>query len=253
MFMLGMPPSDGWDPAQPYGARRGRRKLYRLRVAPGTDLTYVPAAGRQAFTRLYDPVVALTMREAAWRPLLVEAVAAGLPAGGVVVDVGAGTGALALRIAARRADARVVAVDGDEGVLAIARAKPGAAAVDWRHGLAGRLPLDDAEADAAVLSLVLHHLTPEARRAALADLLRVVRPGGVLHVADWGRPRGWLPRLGFAALRLLDGRENTREHAEGRLAAMLAEAGFDRVDLRRRLWTTWGTLELWTAARPLPA
>ena len=241
------------DPAQPYGSRRGRRKGYRLRVAPGTDLAYVPAAGRQAFTRLYDPVVALTMRESAWRPLLVERAAANLPDGGVVLDVGTGTGALALRIARRRPDARVVAVDGDERVLAIARGKPGADAVEWRTGLAGRLPLEDAEADAAVLSLVLHHLTPEARRAALADLLRVLRPGGTLHVADWGRPRGWLPRLGFAALRLLDGRENTREHAEGRLAAMLAEAGFESVTLTRRLWTTWGTLELLTAARPLAA
>ena len=222
-------------------------------MTPGTDLTYVPAAGRQAFTRLYDPVVALTMREAAWRPALVERVAASLAPGGVVVDVGAGTGALALPIAARRADARVVAVDGDERVLEIARAKPGADAVDWRHGLAGRLPLADGEADAAVVSLVLHHLTPDARRAALADVLRVLRPGGTLHVADWGRPQGWLPRLGFAALRLLDGRENTQEHADGRLAAIVAEAGFARVEVTRRLWTAWGTLELLSAARPLAA
>lgn len=219
-------------------------------MAPGSDLALVPAAGRHAFTRLYDPVMALTMREAAWRPALVERVAASLAPGGVVVDVGAGTGALALRIAARRTDARVIAVDGDERVLGLARAKPGAEAVDWRQGLAGRLPLGDAEADAAVVSLVLHHLTPDAKRAALADLVRVLRPGGLLHVADWGRPQGWLPRLGFAALRLLDGRENTREHAEGRLAAIVAESGFERVEVTRRLWTAWGTLELLSAARP---
>jgi ubiquinone/menaquinone biosynthesis C-methylase UbiE len=219
-------------------------------VAPGTDVALVPAAGRRALTRLYDPVMALTMREGAWRPVLVERVAQALPAGGVVVDVGAGTGALALRLAARRPDARVVAVDGDPEVLAIARAKPGAEAVEWQEGLAGRLPLRPGEADAAVLSLLLHHLTPDARRATLADLLRVLRPGGRLHVADWGRPRGWLPRLGFAALRVLDGRENTREHAEGRLAAVVAESGFAAVDVGRRVWTAWGTLELLEAERP---
>lgn len=219
-------------------------------LSASTELAYVPAAGRRAFTRLYDPVMALTMREAAWRPLLVERVATALPAGGVVVDVGAGTGALALRIAARRPDARVLGVAGDPRVLAIAREKPGADRVEWREGLAGRLPLEAGEADAAVLSLVLHHLTPEARHAALGDLLGVLRPGGTLHVADWGRPQGLLPRLGFRALRLLDGRENTRDHAEGRLAAIVGEAGFAQVDLARRLWTAWGTLELLEARAP---
>jgi len=216
-------------------------------VARGTDLAYVPAAGRRAFTRLYDPVMALTMREPAWRPALVAAVSARLPEGGTVVDVGTGTGALALAIAARRPDARVVAVDADPEVLAIASGKPGAGAVDWREGLAGRLPLRDREAHAAVASLLLHHLRPDAKRAALADLRRVLEPGGVLHVADWGRPRGWLPRLGFAALRLLDGRENTREHAAGLLPSIVTEAGFERVEVTRRLGTAWGTLELLNA------
>jgi ubiquinone/menaquinone biosynthesis C-methylase UbiE len=219
-------------------------------VEPGTDIAYVPAAGRRAFTRLYDPVVALTMREGAWRPALVERVASALRHGGTVIDVGAGTGALALRVARRRPDARVVAVDGDEEVLALARAKDHDEAVQWRHGLAGRLPLDRGEADAAILALVLHHLTPEARRAALTDLVRVLRPGARQHIADWGRPRGLLPRLGFRALRRLDGRENTQEHAEGRLVAIVEEAGFERVELARRLWTAWGTLELIEAQAP---
>jgi ubiquinone/menaquinone biosynthesis C-methylase UbiE len=239
-----------WLVRQPYAHRDGPRKLYRLPMASGRELAHVPAAGRRALTRLYDPVVALTMREGAWRPSLVESVAAALPRGGVVVDVGAGTGSLALRLARRRPDARVVAVEPDEEVLDSARAKPGAERVEWRKGLAGRLPLEPGEADAAVLSLVLHHLTPDARRATLADLLRVLRAGGRLHVADWGRPRGWLPRLGFSALRMLDGRENTREHAEGRLSAIVTDSGFAAVELTRRLWTAWGTLELLQGERP---
>ena len=55
---------------------------------------YVPAAGRAGLTALYDPVMALTMREQRWRPRLVAATLAGLPRGGTVIDVGAGTGAL---------------------------------------------------------------------------------------------------------------------------------------------------------------
>ncbi|HEU4658377.1 MAG TPA: methyltransferase domain-containing protein [Capillimicrobium sp.] len=209
---------------------------------------YVPAAGRGWLTRLYDPAMAATMREQRWRPRLVQAVLAGLPAGGRVIDVGTGTGALALRLAS--AGAAVTGVDGDEAVLALARRKPGAERVSWSTGLATALPLEDASADRVVMSLLLHHLTDADKQRALEEARRVLRPGGRLHVADWGRPRGSLPRAGFAALRLLDGRENTRAHAAGQLADAIRAAGLPDARVGYRLGTTWGTLELIAATRP---
>lgn len=59
---------------------------------------YVPAAGRQAFTAFYDPAMAATMREHAWRPPLAKRVLAGLPKGGTVIDVGPGTGTFAIKL-----------------------------------------------------------------------------------------------------------------------------------------------------------
>src|SRR3954466_15821525 len=103
---------------------------------------YVPAAGLDALTKLYDPINALVMREPRWRPALIGAVLEGDPA--TVADVGAGTGALSIPLARR---AHVIAVDGDPGALAIAKAKPGADAVDWRAGIATALPIDDAGVD----------------------------------------------------------------------------------------------------------
>jgi ubiquinone/menaquinone biosynthesis C-methylase UbiE len=141
----------------------------------------------------------------------------------------------------------VIAVDGDPEVLERARAKPGSEAVDWRSGLAGELPLAPGSADAVVMSLLLHHLEPEPKRAALQDARRVLAPGGWLHVADWGRPRGALPRAGFLALRCLDGFDGTRDHAAGRLADLIAAAGFQPPRRRLRLATVWGTLELLSA------
>jgi ubiquinone/menaquinone biosynthesis C-methylase UbiE len=213
---------------------------------PGAE-RYVPAAGRAGLTGLYDPTVALTMRERRWRPALLDAVGERLPHGGTAVDIGAGTGTFAIALAAARPDAAVVAFDGDPDVLERARAKPGSQAVDWRAGLAGELPLAPSSADAVVMSLLLHHLEPEPKRAALRDARRVLRPGGCLHVADWGRPRGALPRAGFLALRCLDGFDGTRDHAEGRLAELIAAAGFERPRVRLRLATVWGTLELQSA------
>ena len=211
---------------------------------------YVPAAGRAWLTGLYDPVMALTMREALWRPALLDAVSETLPRGGTVVDVGAGTGSLAIALAAARPDATVLAFDGDPAALDRARRKQGASSVEWREGLAGALPLAAGHADAIVMSLLLHHLEPAPKRAALIDARTALRPGGWLHVADWGRPRGALPRAGFAALRVLDGFAGTADHAAGRLPALIAGAGFEDPALRRRLSTGWGALELLTARRP---
>ena len=188
------------------------------------------------------------MREERWRPVLRDHVLAGVPEGGRVIDIGAGTGTLAIALAEARPDVEVVGIDGDPGVLAQARAKPGAGRVTWQTGLAGELPLADASADAAVLSLVLHHLGPDGKRRALAEVARVLRPGGRLHVADWGRPATPALRGAFFALQVLDGFEGTRDHAAGRLPDLLRAAGFADVRRGGRLRTTWGTLELLEAS-----
>lgn len=205
------------------------------------------------FTGLYDPVMALTMRERLWRPVLLGEVTSKLGPAGTVVDVGAGTGSFAIALSAERPDVSVVAVDGDAQVLDRARRKEGADAIEWREGLAGELPVGPGQADAVVMSLLLHHLEPAAKRAALIDAGRVLRPGGWLHVADWGRPRGILPRAGFTALRILDGFDGTRDHAAGLLRSIIANAGFDNPRTLKRLATAWGTLELLSARQDRPS
>jgi ubiquinone/menaquinone biosynthesis C-methylase UbiE len=207
---------------------------------------YVPAAGRRAFTRLYDPVVALTMREATFRGRLRAQVLDG-PPGAIVVDVGCGTGTLAIALAASGAE--VIGVDGDPEVLALARAKAGADAVQWRKGTATALPLAGDSADRVVMSLLLHHLGVDAKRTALAEAVRVLRPGGRLHVADWGRPHDPLMRGAAWALERLDGAQGLREHLDGGLPVLLADAGLSAVAVHDRLRTGWGSLELLSARR----
>jgi ubiquinone/menaquinone biosynthesis C-methylase UbiE len=213
---------------------------------------YVPAAGRPAFTRLYDPAVALTMREGTFRGRLGAQVLAGLTPGATVVDVGCGTGtqAIALAMAAELHGAAMIGVDGDPVVLAHARAKPSADKVEWRNGLATGLPVPSESVDRVVMSLLLHHLDAAEKRTALDQAIRVLRPGGRLHVADWGRPRDPLMRAAAWALQRVDGAEGLREHLQGAVPVMLADAGFVAVAVHDRLRTAWGSLELLSALRP---
>ena len=99
----------------------------------------------------------------------------------VVGDLGCGTGQLSGTIAPYVR--RVVAVDGSTEMLESARVRLAEAAnVELRQGELEALPIQDGELDAAMLSLVLHY-SPEPHRA-LAEVARVVRPGGRVLIVD---------------------------------------------------------------------
>jgi ubiquinone/menaquinone biosynthesis C-methylase UbiE len=212
----------------------------------GAEERYVPAAGRAAFTSVYDLAMHLTMREGTWRPRLIRHVLEGDPES--VLDLGCGTGTLTLALRAAAPQVSLVGVDGDPRVLALARGKAGPSSeIEWLDARADALPFEDARFDRVVTSLLLHHLGPRAKADALREARRVLRPGGRIHVADWGRPRDLVMAAAFVTLRLIDGFENTRDHARAALPAMLAAAGFVQVRLEDRLRTGWGSLELLSA------
>ncbi len=208
---------------------------------------YIPAARWRVFSRVYDPVLALTMREGHFRAAMRERVDAELPQGGSVLDVGCGTGTFAIVLAASRPDAQVTGIDGDAEILARARAKAGADGVEWREGLAGELPLADDSVDVVTMSLVLHHLLPAQKREALAEIRRVLRPGGSFHIADWGPPQDPLMSAVFYVSQAIDGFARTAEHRAGRIPALLGEADFGEVERYERLRTAGGSLDLFAA------
>lgn len=109
--------------------------------------------------------------------------ATGVGPGQAALDVACGTGVVARALAARTGDAgRVVGIDRNPGMLAVARAA--APGIEWREGVAEALPFQPAEFDAVACAFGLMFF--EDRAAALAEMWRVLRPGGRVAVAVWG-------------------------------------------------------------------
>jgi ubiquinone/menaquinone biosynthesis C-methylase UbiE len=139
--------------------------------------------------RAYDILVwVLTLgRERALRERLVEL--ARLESGESALDVGSGTGALAIAAKDRLGPAgQVCGVDPSSEMVARARRKATRAGVDVRFETAAveALPFPDATFDGVLSSLMLHHLSEEGRGQGMAEIARVLKPGGRFLVVDIG-------------------------------------------------------------------
>lgn len=212
-------------------------------------IDYVPALRYKALTRFYDPLIRLTTREARFKAALIEQ--ANVPDGGTVIDIGCGTGTLAIGMKQRYPDARVIGIDADPEILDRARLKAQAAQmeVEFVEGRATELPFANGIAQRVVSSLFFHHLMPQQKNEALTEALRVLDQDGELHIADWGAPKNALMRVLFLPVQVLDGFANTNDHVTGRLPTMVEESGARRVQVRGCFNTVFGTLVLLDARR----
>ena len=213
---------------------------------------YVPALGLPALTRFYDQVVRLTLPELEQKERLADQALLELPADGRVLDLGSGTGTLTLLLKQRAPEAEVAGLDGDPEVIAVARAKAQRAGLelDLRQGLSWDPPFEEATFDRVVSSLFFHHLSTDDKRRTLAKAHDLLKPGGELHVLDWGEARSALMRLAFLPVQVLDGFAPTSDNVRGRLVHLFEEAGFTGVEETGRRNTVFGTLSLYRTVRP---
>ena len=213
-----------------------------------SDRSYVPALSFDWLTRFYDPLIALSLRERALKGRLIDQAA--IAPGHAVLDVGCGTGTLALLAKARQPSARVVGIDGDRAVLDIARKKIARAGLDveLHEALANADPtFAPASFDRILTSLVLHHLTLDEKREALAAMRRWLRPQGELHVLDFGPQENPILKLIARGVSRLDGAQRLQANLEGRLPQLMCEAGFAAASEIGRAFTPFGSVSFYKA------
>ena len=210
---------------------------------------YLPALGYDLLTPLYDIVIRWTMPESAFKRRLVRQARIGR--GHRVLDLGCGTATLTLLVKKEHPDADVTGIDGDPKILEIARLKAERAgtAVSLEQAMAYSLPHPDGSFDRVLSSLVFHHLTREDKARTFREVHRVLRTGGELHFADFGKPHNALMRAASLPWRLFDGMGTTRDNVRGELPALLHDAGFAEVCETARYTTLFGTLSLYQARK----
>jgi ubiquinone/menaquinone biosynthesis C-methylase UbiE len=148
---------------------------------------FVPGMGVDWLLPLYDPFIRLLRLDGTRLHLLVQAE---LEPGHRILDIGCGTGSLAVLAKQRFPDVDIVGVDPDERALARARRKALRAGMEVRfdRGFADALDYPDASFDRVFSSFMFHHLAREEKEAALRAVRRVLKPGGSLHLLDFGGP-----------------------------------------------------------------
>jgi ubiquinone/menaquinone biosynthesis C-methylase UbiE len=147
-----------------------------------------------------------------------------LQTGEAALDVGCGTGTLALLAKERvGATGRVAGIDPGPRQIARARAKAARRRlpIDVQVGVIEQLPFPDRSFDVVFSTLMMHHLPDDLKRQGLAEIARVLKPGGRLVMVDFKRGtkrQDQSTRLGAGALGLQD------------QPALLMDAGFSRIE-----------------------
>lgn len=210
---------------------------------------FVPALGWHALSPFYDGVIRLLTREAVWRRALVNQIA---PRDGeTILDVGCGTGSLAILLKRAAPAARIVGLDPDPSILARAAAKAEAAGVEieWRQGYARETACMEHAFDKSVSSMVFHQVPLAEKEAGIAAMIAAVRPGGEVHIADFAAQRSRLMRTLFEIVGRVDGSANTRPNARGALERILGAICTEAGIATRVFRTPLGEISLFRLAR----
>jgi ubiquinone/menaquinone biosynthesis C-methylase UbiE len=155
-----------------------------------------------------------------------------------VLDVGCGTGAVLAELHRQHPHMSLAGVDATAEMLTVARAKLGAA-VDLRHDFAEQLPFPNGVFDLVVSANSFHYFRQPEQ--ALAEMFRVLRPGGQVVITDWCDDY-WTCRACNVWLRWTR-RSHHRLYRSQECRDLLASAGFQQESLQRyKVSWLWGLM-----------
>ena len=203
--------------------------------------------GPSWMTGAYDPLIARWPAGNRMRAVVTDVLA---PAPGQrLLELGCGSGRLAIALKRRTPGLEITAVDGNRDILTIAesRAKAAGVDIDFVLGDFTDCPLEGAY-DRVYSTLVMHHLNLEAKEEVLDRIGRVLVDGGDFVVADFSHHHGTRQAILAKLSTLSDPLRGKQPHRDGTFEAMLNET-FSTVLSVDRIASIFGTIEVWKCTR----
>ena len=196
--------------------------MNKVQSVPTAARTYLPAAGRDVFLPFYDSVTGLLGADRV-RAVLLDY--AELRDSDKVLDIGCGTGTLAVLLKQRHPGVEVTGLDPDPKALARAQRKAERARVRVRfeQGFADEIKHSAASFDVVVSSFMFHHLEPDQKAGTLREIRRVLKPGGRLLLVDFDVTEAGAHH-GFQ--RMFHSHARLSDNSEGRILELMKAAGF---------------------------
>ena len=199
--------------------------------------------GPSWMTGAYDPLIA---RWPAGQRMRAAVIGALDPAPGKrLLELGCGSGRLAIEIKRRCPDAAITGVDGNQDILAIARdrATKAGAQIDFRLGDITSCPLSGPY-DCAYSTLVLHHLTLDAKQQVFRRVRELLVDGGIFVIADFSSHHGSGQAILSRVSTLVDSIGSKQPHRDGRFENAVRDA-FPDVRSLASIPSMFGTIEVW--------
>ena len=208
------------------------------------NIKYIPALKYHWLTNVYDWLISTFMPEKKFKSAVIEN--ANIQNDFAVLDFGVGTATLSIMAFLDNPSANYKGIDIDEKILKIARQKLNTnnIPIELIRYNGGKIPIIDNCYDRVLSSLVIHHLTTEQKVEALREFLRILKPNGEVHIADWGKSRNIFMRMLFHIVQLLDGYKTTKDNVQGKLPDIIRQAGFKTIEITHHFNTILGTVEV---------
>ena len=203
-----------------------------------TNEEYIPALSYRFLTPFYDFIQKYIVRDVRYKSLLVAQ--ANIQPGQQVLDLGCGTGTLAIMAKQTQPGAEVAGLDADPDMLKVAKYKSGLLGVPVKFdtGFTNHLPYPDESFDRILSSIMIHHLKTPDKIQTAQEVYRVLKPGGQLHIIDFGKPVTWYGKILGPFLHKF---EEANDNIEGTLPNIFGAPGL-KTQVTGNFWTFFGDL-----------
>lgn len=193
------------------------------------DKEFIPALGYNWLTNFYDATIKLTMPEKKFRGKLMDCL--NPQKGEQILEFGFGTGQNLILAANKNSAVSYVGLDIDPKVKFIAEQKLKKNNLDIKLNLydGNLFPYVDNSFDKVFSSLVFHQLDKSTKKSCLAEINRVLKPGGKIIIGDWGKAKSKRMRISFYLVQMLDGFKTTSDNVNGLMPEYMINAGFKNV------------------------